>query len=104
MKKRLIMILFGVFLGVSSHGIAYGERMVVVNGVRLNNAQIQTLEQWHCGRIPDGNYWLNFNTGAWGYAGDPRPMGHISDNCYNQGRRQSLSERGLLFSPRDWVK
>lgn len=104
MKTKLITILVGIFLALSFTGMAYGERRVVVNGVRLNNAQIQTLEQWHCGPISNGNYWLNLNTGIWGYAGDPRPMGHISDNCYSQGRRPSLSERGLLFSPRDWLK
>ena len=61
-------------------------------------------EQWYCGPIPNGNYWLNLNTRIWGYAGDTRPMGHNSDNCYNQERRRSLYERGLLFSPEDWLK
>ena len=104
MNKKLITLLVGIFLTLSSTGIIYGERRVVVNGVRLNNAQIQILDQWNCGPIPNGEYWLNLNTGIWGYAGDPRPMGHISDNCYTQEDRPSLSERGLLFSPRDWLK
>lgn len=104
MKTKLSAILLGLFLALSLTGMAYGERRVVVNGVRLNNAQIQTLEQWHCGPIANGHYWLNLNTGIWGYAGDSRPMGHISDNCYSPERRPSLSERGLLFGPGDWLK
>jgi hypothetical protein len=85
-------------------GSAHAERYVVVNGQRLNMAQIVYLERVRCGPIPNGSYWLNPATGIWGYAGSPRPMGHIQDNCHGTGRRPSLSERGLLFSPRDWVR
>jgi hypothetical protein len=103
MKAQGSRILAGLFVMLSVTGVAYGERYIVVNGTRLNLAQIQQLERFHCGPIPNGHYWLNPNTGIWGYAGGP-PQGHISDNCYNPGRRPSLSERGMLFSPRDWLK
>jgi hypothetical protein len=75
----------------------------MVNGTRLSEPQILQLQQIHCGPIPNGNYWLDTRTGIWGYAADPRPQGHVMDNCYNPGRRPSLSERGMLFSPRDFV-
>ena len=104
MKSKLSVILIGLFLALHLTGTAYSERRVIVNGERLNNGQIQTLEQWHCGPIANGNYWLNTNTGTWGYAGNPRPMGNIADNCYNPERRPGLSERGLLFGPGDWLK
>jgi hypothetical protein len=84
-------------------GTAHAERYVIVNGQRLNTAQIAYLERVRCGPIPNGAYWLNPATGLWGYAGNARPMGHVQDNC-SPGRRPSLSERGLLFSPRDWTK
>ena len=37
------------------------------------------------------------------YEGNPRPQGHIKDGCYRAERRPSLSERGMLFSPRDFI-
>jgi hypothetical protein len=76
---------------------AFAERYVVVNGQRLNDAQIEMLEGIQNGPIPNGAYWLDVNTGIWGYAGDPRPMGCIFGNA--KGRHLSLSERGLLYSP-----
>jgi hypothetical protein len=81
---------------------AHAERYVVVNGQRMSIAQIAYLERLRCGPIPNGAYWLNTTTGVWGYAGNPRPMGHIQDNCPQ--RRRSLSERGLLFAPGDWLR
>src|SRR5262245_59162318 len=78
-----------------------GQRYVVVNGQRLTAPQIMHLEKMRCGPIPDGAYWLNPSTGVWRYAGNPTAMGHINDNCYSGGRRPSLSERGLLYTPGD---
>jgi hypothetical protein len=104
MKRTLSALIVGLVLALSLAGIAYAERRVVVNGVRMTGAQIHQLEQLRCGPIPNGHYWLNVHSGIWGYAGDPRPQGHISDNCHVPERRPSLSERGMLFSPYDWVK
>jgi hypothetical protein len=83
---------------------AMAERYVVLNNQRLSIPEIQALEQAHCGPIANGRYWLNYQTGIWGYADNPQPRGHISDNCRSAGRRPSLSERGILFGPQDWVR
>lgn len=104
MKTKISLIAAGLVLALSMTEIAYAERYVVVNGVRLSQNDIVLLEQWHCGPIPNGHYWLDLNTGIWGYAGDPTPQGNITDNCYRPERRPSLSERGLLFSPSDWIR
>jgi hypothetical protein len=104
MKRTLSAPIVGLVLALSLAEMAYAERRVVVNGVRMSIAQIHQLEQLRCGPIPNGHYWLDVRSGIWGYAGDPRPQGHISDNCHVPGRRPSLSERGMLFSPYDWVK
>ena len=88
----LLMMALLLFSFLSS---AYAERYVVVNGQRLSIPEIQYVEQLHCGPIPNGRYWINLQTGMWGYTGNPRPQGHIADNC--------LSERGMLFSPSDWI-
>jgi hypothetical protein len=86
-------------LALSMVGAAYAERYVVVNGQRLSQGEIMHLEQWHCGPIPNGHYWLDLRSGIWGYGGDSRPQGHIADNCHRRERRPSLSERGILFYP-----
>jgi hypothetical protein len=35
--------------------------------------QLAVLARYACTAIPNGNYWLNYNAGLWGYAGDSRP-------------------------------
>lgn len=104
--RRRLLSLFIAIIVVLSAGAASAQRYVVVNGIRLDEPQIQALEQLACGPIADGNYWLDTQSGIWGYAGNPYPMGHISANCGNQQqpRRPSLSERGMLFSPHDWTR
>lgn len=80
------------------------QRNVIVNGHRLTPAQIGQLQYFHCAFIPDGSYWLNMQSGAWGYAGNPWRQGWLGDPCRggsgNQ-RHRSLSERGLLYTPND---
>ena len=102
MRSLSFVVLIGSIIRART-GAARAERWVVVNGVRLSVPEIQYLEGIRCGPIPNGSYWLDTATGIWGYANDPRPQGHIQDNCYNPGRRPSLSERGMLFSPRDFI-
>ena len=93
-----------IVLLLSIPATLYAERYVVVNNKRLSEPEILMLERQRCGPIPNGRYWLNYSTGIWGYAGNPIPQGHITDNCYNPGRRPSLSERGMLFYPGELAK
>jgi hypothetical protein len=74
-------------------------RWVVVNGQRMNDVQVAYLQQRACTWIPNGHYWVDTRTGAWGYAHNPRVQGYIGDACRNAPRHRSLSERGLLYSP-----
>jgi len=103
MNGKSTMILVGGALWLASTAV-HAERYVVVNGERMSDSQVQALERIHCGPFPNGNYWLNVNTGVWGYAGNATPQGNITDNCYQPQRRPGLSERGMLFSPGDWVR
>jgi hypothetical protein len=82
---------------------ALAQRFVVVNGEPMSMAQIAYMERLNCGPIADGAYWFNEANGAWGYVGNPYPEGILGSNCH-QTRRPSLSERRMLFSPRDWVR
>src|SRR5262245_39787710 len=50
---------------------AVSSRSVVVNGRRLSDQQLQTLEQGSPNQIPDGNYGYDRVSGAWGRQGGP---------------------------------
>ena len=82
-------------------------RLVVVNGQRMTDRQITLLEQFHCAQIANGYYWLNLSNGAWGYIGNWNVQGYFGDQCNAPGngiareRRESLSERGMLYSPNE---
>lgn len=60
-------------------------RWVIVNGARLSDAQVAQLARIQCTDIPNGAYWLNERTGAWGYAGNPQVQGHLGDLCRGAG-------------------
>jgi hypothetical protein len=94
---------FCFLLGVCAYAGAASPqtRYVVINGQRLTDPQIAYLDQVQCARIPNGRYWLNLATGAWGYAGNPIVRGYLGDLCSSQRRHKSLSERGLLYTPGD---
>jgi len=76
-------------------------RRVFVNGIRMTDRQVAQLEYYACTPIPNGSYWMNTATGAWGYMGNPRVQGYYGDQCRrgSGSRHKSLSERGLLYSP-----
>jgi hypothetical protein len=47
-------------------------RQVIVNRVRLTDAEVRALEDRYRVRIPDGAYWYDRMCGAWGYEGGPQ--------------------------------
>jgi hypothetical protein len=104
MAKLLVALVFTAsFLTMSMPTTAHAQRHVVVNGRVMNQQALDSLDRAACQQVPNGYYWLDLGTGIWGYAGDPTPRGHISDGC-RQARRPGLSERGMLYSPYDWVR
>lgn len=72
-------------------------RWVIVNGERMSDSQVAYLEQRACTRIPNGQYWLDTQTGAWGYARNPNVQGYFGEACRQP--RKSLSERRQLYRP-----
>lgn len=49
---------------------------VVINGQLIQGQELATLE-YYLGHIPAGRYWLDTNTGYWGYEGNPQIQGNI---------------------------
>ena len=91
MKFRRL-VLAAPLLAVSTSVLA--QRNVWVNGQRMAAGQLSQLDRAHCGNVPDGRYRLNLRTGVWGYWNNPRPQGHIADNC---ARRASAGGRGPIL-------
>ena len=47
------------------------DRFVIVNGKLMNATELAVLDSINGEFIPDGRYWLNYATGAWGYENGP---------------------------------
>jgi hypothetical protein len=78
---RVCAVIVAAAALVISAAAAAQSRWVFVNGVRQTDAQVAQLARLQCAEIPDGAYWLNTRTGAWGYAGNPQVQGHLGDLC-----------------------
>jgi hypothetical protein len=92
--RRPITVLAFVLCAASASA---APRHVVVNGQRVTPQQLARLDAAQCTTIPNGYYWLDARTGAWGYAGNPVRQGWVGDGC--GARQRSLSERRRLFRP-----
>ena len=73
--------LIAAALVVSAGTSAAQSRIVIVNGKLLSDANLAELSRRHCADIPDGSYWLDARSGAWGYAGNPQVQGYLGDPC-----------------------
>jgi hypothetical protein len=73
-------------------------RYVVVNGQLLHPRQVAQIESLFCSPIANGRYWYDPDTGIWGYEGNPQPQGQFVNRCGETSGRESLSQRGLLYS------
>ncbi len=101
MHKIIKQALLTTSLALCMANGAQASRYVVINGQRMNPRQLVAIDRMNCIRIPNGRYWFNFYTKAWGYEGNPYPQGRVGQACNRRRprRRKSLSERGLLYSP-----
>ncbi|MFY9571099.1 MAG: hypothetical protein WAV20_06870 [Blastocatellia bacterium] len=76
-RQILLILLFAMMLGTGGKpGAAQasqstGYRSVVINRVRLTDETVQALEQLFQGRVPDGDYWYDKVSGAWGMESGP---------------------------------
>ena len=52
-------------------------RHIHINGVHVDDAQILNLDATLGYEVPNGFYWVNDNTGEWGYEGNGEVLGSI---------------------------
>jgi hypothetical protein len=71
-------------------------RIVIVNGERLNDRQLEQLDRRNCAAVPSGRYWIDDRSGQWGYAGDARARGVLGGACR---RPPSAAQRSQLVPP-----
>jgi hypothetical protein len=99
MNKSVLLCLVPAMLSANAWA-THEDRVVIVNGRHLDGAQIAWLDQRNCAPVPNGRYWLDLRTGAWGYAGWPQVQGYVGAACGDaRPQHRSLSERGLLYRP-----
>jgi len=74
-KLLYLVILFIGFLGhVPAHAL---ERHIHVNGDHLSVQDIAVLDHLANKQVPDGYYWIKFDTGAWGYEDNKQTQGQL---------------------------
>ncbi|MDZ7652933.1 MAG: hypothetical protein U5L03_10445 [Burkholderiaceae bacterium] len=95
MRRSLHVAAITACLAVAS--AAAQTRWVIVNGERLGDAQVARLARIQCTEIPDGAYWLNERSGAWGYAGNPQVQGYLGDLC--RGGQAGAMNRDGTYGP-----
>ena len=83
--RILAAAIFVVVVAVASVTADAQHRTVIVNGQLLSLQGLYVIDRLNRGYVPDGNYWLNMQTGIWGYAGDPRPRGRIGGGVAGGG-------------------
>jgi hypothetical protein len=70
LKTQITWLALGMtaLLGASLSEAGQDSRQIYINGERLDARGIALVDQLSCGaRVPNGRYWLNMTTGAWGY-------------------------------------
>ena len=54
-----------------------GGRDITINGYRLNEQELAYLDAVAGSPVPNGNYWLDPQSMAWGIVGNAQPMGIV---------------------------
>lgn len=80
-RERRLAPLIALVLCLTGAAASAQSRWIFVNGQRMSDAQADELDRLQCVAIPNGAYWLNPRTGAWGYAGNPRVQGMLGERC-----------------------
>lgn len=95
----------------TAHVRAEGNPQVRVNNVQLAAPEIAALGVLNCNTgVPSGDYWIDFQTGAWGYAGGGREGvlacydAPITDPALAAARAARIQSRASIASVADAVR
>jgi len=91
MKNLFTQILIIAALSISLPTLAANERHIHLNGEHLDAQNIQVLDQIAGNMVGDGYYWLNFQTGQWGYEGNDQVQGVLANIANQRTQQQSNS-------------
>jgi hypothetical protein len=92
MNTKRMLSLAVILMSFSLVGMTQEKRQVTVNGFDLTQAEIQFMEQLHCGPIPNGRYWFNYLTGMWGDRENAPAQAYISAPCVQEIQENDVAE------------
>ncbi len=69
---------------LTSHAIFAEDRHIHVNGQCLEPGEMAQLDQLVGRQAPNGFYWIDFNSGAWGYEGNETIQGYLTPPASGQ--------------------
>ena len=87
-KILKLSLLAFLSLSFSFNAMAYEERHIHLNGEHLSPENVLLLDQIAGNVVDDGYYWLNTQTGQWGYEGNNQVQGVLA-SIANQNQSQS---------------
>ena len=74
--KTLILLTICLAL-LTGSAMAEQQRHIHINGEHLNEQMITRLDALVGNKVDDGYYWLNLQTGQWGYEGNEQIQGVV---------------------------
>ncbi|MCW8880403.1 MAG: hypothetical protein OQK51_25370 [Kangiellaceae bacterium] len=108
--KQLFIISTLVSLYISSLALAQQEeRHIHVNGEHLDNTSIAVMDLLFGKKVTNGFYWINENTGQWGFEGETKVRGVLkivqqiaqqnqSQQAQNNPTEINMSQNGRVVS------
>lgn len=77
--------------GLAGAELGQQDRAIYVNGEHMDAAAVAVLDQINCNvSVPPGRYWLDLNTGSWGFEGGPQEG--VIGACGEQLARESPAQ------------
>jgi len=73
------------------------ERHIHVNGEHLDMTNIELLDQLTGGQVGNGYYWLNMQTGQWGYEGSEQVQGIVESIAHYAQKQNSHQDQPGSF-------